>query len=274
MDVEFNLIIGIVIVTLIILLLIAGITLSFFMISKEKSRKEAALSQARLSYEKELRLVENELSEQLMQQFSRELHDNVGHMLTCLRLELENRKLDNEALFDELETADRYLDETTEQLRLLSRSLNTDYIARNGLIQSMSLEIERYRRLKKFDLDWQHQYGKKDMDSNQELMVFRIFQEILNNAAKHSKARKLNVHIYSEPAFTLKISDDGVGFDSKSVLQSHNSSGLSNILKRAEMAGLQCQINSTEGEGTTFLFTTKAKTHEQHLRQKIDYTGR
>lgn len=250
-----KLIIGIVIATLIILLLIAGITISFFMISKEKTRKEAALAEARLSYEKELRLVESELSEHLMQQFGRELHDNVGHLLTCLRLELENRKLDNEALFDELETADRYLDETTEQLRLLSRSLNTDYITKNGLIPSMQLEISRYQQLKKFELVWEHQYKKRMMDSNQELMVFRIFQEILNNAAKHAKANTVSVKINSQDSFQMTIKDDGKGFDSKQIMLGTKASGLQNIFKRAEMAGLQCELNSSEGKGTNFNFS-------------------
>lgn len=252
----------IIIVTLIILLLIAGITLSFFMISKEKSIKEAELAEARLSYEKELRLVENELSESLMQQFSRELHDNVGHLLTCLRLELENRKLDNEALFEELETADQYLDETTEQLRLLSRSLNTDFITRNGLVKSMTLEIDRYRQLKKFELEWNHQYEDKVMDANQELMVFRIFQEVLNNAAKHAKAKRLTVSMASQPAFHLKIADDGVGFDNAGVIGGSKSSGLSNIMKRADMAGLTCKLDSRPGAGTTFEFTEKETQHE------------
>ena len=249
--------ITIIITTLIILLLIAGITISFFMISKEKTRKEAALAEARLSYEKELRLVESELSEHLMQQFGRELHDNVGHLLTCLRLELENRKLDNEALSDELETVDRYLDETTEQLRLLSRSLNTDYITKNGLISSMQLEINRYLQLKKFQLEWNYQYEKGSMDSNQELMIFRIFQEILNNAAKHAGASKVSVTINSEDGFKMLIKDNGKGFNSKAILSGSKSSGLQNIFKRAEMAGLQCELNSIEGKGTTFSFGNK-----------------
>ena len=255
-------IIWIVVPTLIILLLIAGITLSFFMISKEKSRKETALAQARLSYEKELRLVESELSENLMQQFSRELHDNVGHLLTCLKLELENRKLDNEALYEELATADRYLDETTEQLRLLSRSLNTDFISRNGLIRSMTLEIDRYKLLKKFETSWDYNYQKGTMDTNQELMVFRIFQEILNNTAKHAQAKNLEVSLLSKPSFSLIMKDNGKGFDSRKTLAGSGASGLNNIFKRAEMAGLDCIMNTGEAQGTTYRLTEKEKTDE------------
>ncbi len=256
---EYAIAIGIIITALVILLLVAGITLSFFMINKEKSSKAIALSKARLSYEKELRIVENELSEHLMQQFGRELHDNIGHLLTCLRLELENRKLDNESLFEEMSTVDQYLDQTTEQLRLLSRSLNTDYVTKNGLVKSITLEIERYRQLKKFDLQWKHDYHNGTMDSNQELMVFRIFQEVMNNAAKHSQAKAIALHLVGNETFELTIQDDGVGFDTKAILSDGRASGLQNILKRADMAGLHCLISAEIGEGTSFHITNSTQ---------------
>lgn len=243
--------IGIIIATLVILLLIAGITISFFMISREKTNKEIALSQAKLSHEQELRKVENQLSEELLQRFSRELHDSVGSQLTRLRLEIENRKLDNEIVEREMEVADHYLDETIDQLRLLSRSLSTDYIRQNGLIASLELEIARYRQLKRYEIAWSTDYDAGRLDGEQELALFRIFQEGMNNAAKYAQASKLTILLYGQEVTELEISDNGVGFDLSMVMEGGKASGLVNMQKRAELAGFTMKIESAKSQGTT-----------------------
>lgn len=249
--------IAIVISTLVILLLIAGITISFFMISREKTNKEIALSQAQLSHEQELRRVENDLSEKLLTQFSRELHDSVGSQLTRLRLEIENRKLDSEVVEQQMETADQYLDETIEQLRLLSRSLSTDYIRQNGLVASIELEVLRYRQLRRCEIAWSADYQSGLLSSERELALFRIFQEGMNNAVKYARATKITVALSGIDSATMTIDDDGVGFETDKVLNSNKASGLRNMHQRAELADFHLQIDSAPEQGTHLKITEK-----------------
>ncbi len=90
------------------------------------------------------------------------------------------------------------------------------------------------------------------------LLVFRIFQEILNNAMKHSGAKKMFVEINGDNGFSMVVRDNGRGFDRELVFDSNKASGLRNIMKRAEMAGLNCLIETAPGNGCGYQFTIKA----------------
>jgi two-component system, NarL family, sensor kinase len=255
-----DIVFAIVFSTLLILLLIAGLTISFFIAGRQRAKQQIELAQTHLMYEKELRQVETEVSEQLMQQFAQELHDNIGHILTCIRLEVENKKLDNPEIESLLTPTEKYLDEASQQLRLLSRSLNTDYIATNGLANAMHVEIERQQQLKKFHIHLDETGGYTELDKNQELMTFRIFQEIVHNAMRHSRAKNLFVNLQCIPSFELTVRDDGKGFNWEETIKTPRASGLKNVMKRAVMANLICKIESEAGRGCTYKLTKKEMT--------------
>lgn len=249
--------IGIILSTLLILLLIAGVAISFFVASRERSKQQIVLAQTRLNYEKELRKVETEVSEYMMQQFAQELHDNIGHILTCMRLAVENKKLDHPDQQEVFAPFDKYLDEASQQLRLLSRSMNTDYVSNAGLQNAIQLEVERQRQLKKFEIHYDYEGTEIPLDKNQQLMTFRIFQEIIQNAIRHSKAKNIYINLTTVPGFALTIRDDGNGFDVPHILSSLKSSGMKNIIKRAEMADLECAITSGAGTGCSYKLINK-----------------
>jgi signal transduction histidine kinase len=256
---EADLAIMIVISTLILLLLVAGIAISFLVINRQRSTQQMELAQARVSYEQELRRIEGEVAEQLMEQFARELHDNIGHLLTCIRLEVENKKLDHPTFEPMLRPLETYLDEATGQLRLLSRSLNTEYVSHIGLVSAIGLEAERQRQLKKFAVEWNYEEGALMLDKNQQLIIFRMLQEIFQNAIRHSKAKHLQIKLIAQP-FLLEVRDDGKGFEVASVLAGSKASGLKNILRRCELADLHCQLETAPGQGCTYTLTKR--THD------------
>jgi two-component system, NarL family, sensor kinase len=250
---ESDIILTIVFSTLLILLLIAGLTISFFLANRQRIKQQMELAEARLTYERELRQVEMEVSEHMQELFAQELHDNIGHILTCMRLEIENRKLDDDSLTPILLPIEGYLSEASQQLRLLSRSLNTGYVFHVGLVEAIQLEVARQQQLKKFLVHWRPvESSVLPLDKNQELMVFRIFQEILTNAIRHSKARNFYISLQPAPDFALHIRDDGRGFLLEEILQTPKASGLKNVMKRADMANLHCAIDSKPGEGCLY----------------------
>jgi signal transduction histidine kinase len=246
-----EIVLSIVLTTLLILLLVAGIVISFFLSSRQQAKQQFELVQARLGYEKELRKVEIEVSEHLMQKFSQELHDNIGQILTCIHLEVENRKMDHPGLASELNPISIYVQDASRQLRLLSRSLNSEYVSHIGLAKAIDIEILRQVQLRKFAIRWDFDQQQSSLDRNQELVIFRIFQEVINNAIKHSEAKNLAVKLQFMPNFQLAISDDGKGF-SQELSQSENASGLRNILRRASMAGFSCELKTAPGAGCTY----------------------
>ncbi len=224
-----------------------------FISGKERVTQRMEMANAKLSYERELRQVETEVGEQVRGQFAKELHDNIGQLLTAMHIQVENQKIDHPILEEGLKPIEIYLSELTRELKLLSRTSNHDYIGHIGLFSAMQLEINRLHTLKRFTVHVQGINGVSNLDKNRELMVFRIFQEIIQNALRHSTAKNLYITIDSSGnSFELTIKDDGKGFITKEILDSQKASGLRNIMNRAALAGLECQIISSPGEGCLF----------------------
>jgi len=250
---EGEIIIAVITATLLILLLIIILIIVFFVSGKQRMKQEMLLTETKLSFERELRQVETEVSEHVMGQFAHELHDNIGQLLTAMHIQVENQKLDHPELQEGFKPLEIYLAEVSQQLRMLSRTMNTDYIGHIGLFGAMQTEVERLSALKRYRLHWPAVQGKSNLDKNQELMVFRIFQEITQNALRHSAAKNLYIEIKNaEDTFELIVKDDGKGFVREEVLGSQKASGLRNIIKRAMLAGLECEIRSSPENGCLF----------------------
>ncbi len=255
-----QIVLGVLFTTLLLLLLVAGIFISIYMAGKRRLQQEVKIAQLELTYEKELRKVENEVSENMMEHFAQELHDNVGHTLTCMRIAIENKKLDEPEIEHTFLPIEGYLEEASQQLRLLSRSLNTEYIANIGLIAAIELEVDRINQLRRQKVHWQNAAGNLSLDHNQELMTFRIFQEMMHNSIKHSQARNITISLANNNGFELIVADDGKGFDVHQIEQSPKASGLKNIRKRAQMAGFTCSIESSPGAGCRYAIAQNTTT--------------
>ena len=253
-----HLVLGVLLTTALLLLLVAGLFISIYISGKNRLKQEIKMTQMALSYEQEMRRAETELSEHMMERFALELHDNIGHILTCMRITIENKKMDSEENAALYQPIDGYLDEASEQIKLLSRSFNTEYIKSSGLTEAISLEVNRINALRRILIEMPESSFQSPFTKDTELLVFRIFQEIVNNAIKHSGAKKMVVEIHGENGFRMMVQDNGRGFDRDLVFNSKKASGLRNILKRAEMAGLNCLIDTAPGKGCSYLFTLKA----------------
>ncbi|PBQ33552.1 hypothetical protein CNR22_17810 [Sphingobacteriaceae bacterium] len=239
--------------TLIILILTVVLLLSFIISAKRRSRQKNEISNAKLKFERELRQVEAEVSEHIMSQFAQELHDNIGQLLTAMHIQIENQKLEHPDLVEGFKPIEIYLGEVTQHLRLLSRTLNNDYLGHIGLLSALQLEVDRLRALRRFTIHWQGVSGNTNLEKNQELMAFRIFQEITQNALRHASAQNLYITLSLVNGFELRVKDDGKGFDKEAVLASQRASGLRNIMKRSALAGLECEIESSPGNGSLFI---------------------
>lgn len=245
-DVVFTVVIS----CLLLLLLVAALIIVFFVWNRQRSKQEIKMAAERLQFEQELRKVESEVSEHIMGQFARELHDNIGQLLTSIHIQVQNQKMENPQLAAGFKPVEIYLAEVIQQLRLLSRTLNNDFIGYVGLFASLETEVNRIRALNRFTIHPPQLNGHSYLGREQELMVFRIFQEVMQNALKHSGAQ--NVYVSAEAdenTFVLRVSDDGKGFERQEVLKAGKVSGLQNMIKRARLAGMELHIDSSAGKG-------------------------
>jgi signal transduction histidine kinase len=251
-DLEYT----IVFTTLTILLFIAGAVITVFIASRQRSRQEIVLSQARLAYESELRTIEAEVQETTLSHIASELHDNVGQLLAVLSMQLEKEKIYQPALGPTLAPAFETLQATIQQVRLLSHSLSHELIAEAELSQVITQEVERLRGASRYKIEFSTDDVEPDISKDSRIVVFRIFQEAITNVLRHSKASSLWISLCAEPTFALKIRDNGSGFDKDAVLASSGGLGLKNMFRRAALANLHCELDTAPGNGCTLTITS------------------
>jgi len=238
--------------SLVILLLIAGVAITIFIANRQRITQAVKLAQLQLSYEKEMRTVQHEVQEQVLTNVARELHDNIGQLMTVMHIQLEQKKMTHPAMLPVLDPIHETLRKATQEVRSLGRSLNSDLLDQNGLLNTISSEIVRLKQLDHFEVGWVNDDTEPELTTDQRLMAFRIFQEILNNMMKHAQAEHIDVELTGKGTFSMVIKDDGTGFDVDETMKAGSGSGLRNIIKRAALADLSCSIASVAGKGTTF----------------------
>ncbi|MBX2957748.1 MAG: hypothetical protein KF846_16405 [Cyclobacteriaceae bacterium] len=236
--------------TLITLILAILIILAVFIGQRRKFRHRKEMIELKSNYDKEVLRTQLETQTQTFETISQELHDNVGNLISMAMVHLKTPALQGDRQqFNEIH---KLLDEAMNILRDISRSINPDNIHRRGLVQSIRNELERLRKSKSFKVAYKSDGVEFDIDSQKQIILFRIVQETINNIIKHSGADTVSVTLsFNAPSFSIVIQDNGRGFlhqpDQGDYL---NHSGLQNMMKRARMIGGELTIDSALDCGT------------------------
>lgn len=214
---------------------------------KNKFLKERYEAEKR--YQRELTDSKIEIQEQTLKNIAWELHDNVGQLLSVANIQL-NILMSSvpETLHDQLKETKGVIQESVQEIRSLSKVLNNEVVLKNGLLESLKVELERFKRLGYLNVSLEILGDPVPVKSANEIIIFRILQEFLSNVIKHARASNLFVYLdYKEKTLDISVTDDGIGFDT---LQKTNSSGMETMRGRAEILNAEYSINSEIGKGT------------------------
>jgi PAS domain S-box-containing protein len=216
----------------------------------ERKRLEQELLQNELERQKAINQATVDTQEQERSEIGKELHDNVNQVLTTTKLYLD-LALTNMELKDELiQKSNRNIVSVINEIRQLSRSLMDPSIGDLGLIDSIHDLIENIHLTRKLNVSLTADKKIENlMDKNQKLTVFRIIQEALNNAIRHSRANTVSIKFRAEKEFMdVQIRDDGIGFKTGFV---RRGAGLKNIQNRIYLINGSHNIESAPGSGCT-----------------------
>ncbi|WAC14016.1 sensor histidine kinase [Dyadobacter pollutisoli] len=215
----------------------------------------------RAQFEHEILKAQNEVKNNTLQQIGQELHDNIGQLLSIVRINLnvvEEMSLDIETL-DYIKQTSELVALSIQEVRSLSKSLDGDFVQQFGLIESITHDLQRIRKTNKFLTEITVEGEPFSLGYEKEIVLFRVTQEILNNMMKHSAASNVTLSVrYSDRQFLLSIKDNGKGFDYAAVMKrdmSDSGSGLRNILRRCNLIGAECIYESVVGSGTSINIT-------------------
>lgn len=232
------------------------ICLSFFIIyfivsyRKKQIKNLHEKEELKSRLKQELLKAKLEIQEQTLNHVAREIHDNIGQVLSFLKLNLSTlRQLSYEELKAKLDESKELVSHVINDLRDLSKSLSMEQISVKGLVQTLTEDVERMRKAGLFDIALIVAGKPFPIDPQRELVLFRIFQESVNNCIKHSNAKELKISLlYSTGLFNLTVQDDGSGFAPDDGLH-RRGSGLTNMQNRAKMIGAELVVNSSPGKG-------------------------
>ena len=211
-----------------------------------------------------LRLVE--LQEAEHRRIARELHDEIGQNLTGLKVVLGLAAKDvPPQVHDKFEEAQRLAQDLLDRIRQLSLDLRPLMLDDLGVLAALKWFFERYTRQTDIVVHFKHSPIPDRLPPEVETTIYRIVQEALANAARHSGARELTVRLWrDEETVRLQVDDNGRGFDVEKALTSNASTGLSGMQERAALLGGDLTIESAPGAGvkiTTELPLTKIVPH-------------
>ena len=232
-------------------LIFLGFTLIFLIIVYRRKQKEYFNQKILLqeNFRKELLQAQLETQEQTFHSLSQELHDNIGQLLSLAKLNMSLIEMSSTTNNESISQTKELLNTAISDLRDISKTLNTDYVKEKDIKESIERELAMLRRTRKFEADFQISGTPFFIKAERRLILYRIIQESLNNIVKHAGATRIHFLMeYKDAILTIKIKDNGVGFDIKNT---PNGVGLLNIKQRSALINSNVAIESEPGQGTT-----------------------
>jgi two-component system NarL family sensor kinase len=258
--------------TVIILMLTGLIVISLFIDQKRKYRYRQEKQDMKNIFNQELLRAHLEIQSQAFETISRELHDNVGTLISIAMVHIRSMNgfsMESEA--QKAKEADNLLNEAMDTLRDISRSINPENINRLGWKKSFIAELERIRKTNLFSIHLSEEGNPFNIELRKQVILFRILQETLNNIVKHSSGNRIDVRIiFSDPELHIILKDNGKGMDHDIAGLNPSGSGISNMTARAAMLPATFDFRSEPGNGTV---TTLVYKEMNHHAQPDDQNG-
>jgi PAS domain S-box-containing protein len=196
-----------------------------------------------------------EAHEQERTRIGRDLHDDVVQRLALLSIDLEGVQQDVPDAASELRTRIGALRSETTQItsdvQLLSHELHSSRLEYLGIVGAAKNFCKDFGERQKLEIDFQSHDLPTALPNELSLSLFRVLQEALRNATKHSGVKRFDVRLWgSTGEIHLTVSDLGAGFDTETALKG-TGLGLTSMQERLRLVGGELSINSQPKGGTT-----------------------
>lgn len=220
------------------------------------NKMTSTLRQAKTRLEEYTRILgelysnQQKVQEQTLNHVSQEIHDNVGQLLSLVRMQLNQVAAkggtENQLIIDAQENIGRAM----RDLRDMARGMSSDRIKLLGLYGSVEQEAQRIQQSGSFDVVTQCEGTIQPMGHQKEIILFRVIQESLQNVFKHASATRIDISFHYQPhLLQIEVKDNGKGFMPDKEKRS-GGLGLMNMQHRVQLTGGELLLDSEEGAGT------------------------
>ena len=232
--------------TVIFVALLAFIVSVILMYQRNMANKQKELFKTALNTQ------ENE-----RERIARDLHDQVGPLLSGLKFKIDN--IENEQdLLEGKEGSITIIDKIIDDLRRASHNLMPKVLYAFGLVDAIEDSCVMLSNANGLEIQFTNTIEHPlELRKDVQLNIFRAVQEILNNAVKYSKGNLVTVELSLEKdMFVVAIADNGQGFNQRELKHSKTSGiGVQNIHTRMELIDGACELISAPGKGTRYILS-------------------
>ena len=186
---------------------------------------------------------------------AKDIHDGIGPLLSALRLNIENVHSripqGDPKLEKSIENVTELLHTISQEIRNVSHALMPSVLLDFGLVSALEILCQKADEGEQVHVNFFHSGQNKRLDQNTELSLYRIAQELLNNALKYARAQTINLQLIQHPdSILLMVEDDGVGFDKEELKKNLSEGiGLRNVQTRVKFLGGSFSLDAHPGRG-------------------------
>lgn len=183
-----------------------------------------------------------------------DLHDDIGASLSSVKLQLECIDVAREGSSQKIQKLVTHLDQIIINLKRISWNMVPSVLQRNGLDAALKELLSKM--IVPQGMKIEYEYRLHGPVPGKVVHIYRLTQEILNNALKHSKAGTLKIRLSkSQDTIILRVEDDGIGFNKEVVHARSEGLGLRSISARALLLNAEVELETRPGHGTAYKIT-------------------
>ena len=255
---KLDFILSIVAASFFVLLLIVAAFILFRIFLKRKNMLILEKERMGIQFEQTLLASKLEIQEQTFTYIGQEIHDNIGQVLSLVRINLNTLNCNIEQ--EKINMMDELMEKAITDLRSLSHLLDTDYIRTTGWMGAAEKLFLDLKRTGKYSTAVWVEENLPALANEKQIILFRMIQEIVNNIIKHAGATEINLHaMRRDNHIMIDIKDNGKGFD-QSTASAGN--GLRNLTSRSKMINAEITLASKPGNGTLVSISINTNSNE------------
>lgn len=250
---KLDLILAILSASVFVLLLGVTIFILFRIYLKRKNTLLREKEDLSIRFEQTLLRSKLEIQEETFSNISKEIHDNIGQVLSLVRINLNT--MGNTVDEQKIEMMDDLMGRAITDLRNLSHSLDTDVIRNTGWIKATERLLMAMGKTGKFKIHFNAEENLPTLGNERPIILYRMIQEIINNIIKHAGASEIRFSAtLKDNHIVVNIEDNGKGFDRSTITAG---AGLQNLESRAKLINAILYIHSLPGSGTGVTISLK-----------------
>jgi signal transduction histidine kinase len=226
---------------------VLGVIITYFIVSIIRQQRRS------LKLYKQSLLTEITTLERERSRMASDLHDEVGPMLSAIKLRIGSLDIQNEEDEEEVKKTNEQIDNLIKRMREISFDLMPTSLTRKGLVSALDEFIEYVGKSSSLKIGFK--FTEIKITQPQSINLYRIVQEIIHNTIKHAEASELRIELRQEKdTIVLSTRDNGKGFNYDEKAGESAGLGLQNLLRRTEIIGGKMYFESEKDKGTTYTF--------------------